>query len=164
MPGIMPVPDITQDLNAAALIVRSRSTRTQLQPHVLPSGAHHHLVMQQAINVLTFQEQASFSMVQTSRALMKYAQRSLHFEYCASPMVHSVTGQTISSYKKLMNYPATAEVWQMAFGRDFGGMLQGDNKTGQKGMNAMFMMTHKKIAYAVAAKNVFTYENPVNNY
>ncbi len=43
-----------------------------------------------------------------------------------------------------MNDPATAETWQTVFGKDFGGMTQGDNKTGQKGMNAMFVMTHNK--------------------
>jgi hypothetical protein len=44
-----------------------------------------------------------------------------------------------------MNGLTTAEVWQiMAFGRDFGGMAQGDNKTGQKGTNAMFVMMHNK--------------------
>ncbi len=48
-------------------------------------------------------------------------------------MVHPVTGETISSYKKLMHDPATAETWQTAFGKDFGGMTQGDDKTGQKG-------------------------------
>ena len=63
-------------------------------------------------------------------------------------MVHPVTGQAISSYKKLMNDPATAEVWQMPFGKDFGSMCQGDNKTGQKGTNAMFVMTHNDIAHA----------------
>ena len=39
-------------------------------------------------------------------------------------MVHPVTGETILSYNKLMNDPATAEVWQTAFGKDFGGMAQ----------------------------------------
>ncbi len=29
-----------------------------------------------------------------------------------------------------MNDPATAEVWQTAFGKDFGGMAQGDTKNG----------------------------------
>jgi hypothetical protein len=60
-------------------------------------------------------------------------------------MVHPITKETISSYKKLMNDPATAEMWQTAFGKDFGGMLQGNNKTGQKGMNTMFVMTHDDI-------------------
>jgi hypothetical protein len=40
-----------------------------------------------------------------------------------------------------MNDPVTAETWQTAFGKDFGGMCQGDNKTGTVGTNAMFVMT-----------------------
>ncbi len=59
-------------------------------------------------------------------------------------MVHPVTREMISSYKKLMNDPATAEVWQTAVGKDFGGMAQGDNKTGQKGTDAMFVMTKRQ--------------------
>ncbi len=40
-------------------------------------------------------------------------------------------------------------------------MAQGDNKTGQKGTNAMFVMTHDKIAHVLRAGKVFTYANPV---
>jgi hypothetical protein len=47
-------------------------------------------------------------------------------------MVHLITGETISSYKKLIHDPATAKTWQTAFGKDFGCMAQGNNKTGQK--------------------------------
>ncbi len=86
------------------------------------------------------------------------------FEHYANPMVHPVTGETISSYKKLMNDPATAEVWQTAFGKDFGGMCQVDNKTGKKGTNAMFVMTQDEIAQVLQAKKVFTYANPVVDY
>jgi hypothetical protein len=50
-------------------------------------------------------------------------------------MVHPTTGNMITSYKKLMNDPEMAKVWQTAFGKDFGGMAQGDKKTGQKGTN-----------------------------
>ncbi len=39
-----------------------------------------------------------------------------------------------------MHNPATAKTWQTAFGWDFCGMTQGDNKTGQNGTNAMFVM------------------------
>ncbi len=63
-----------------------------------------------------------------------------------------------------MNDPATTETWQTAFGKDFGGMSQGDNKTGQKGMNAMFVMTHDKIRHVLAARKKFTYGNPVVDY
>ncbi len=61
----------------------------------------------------------------------------INFEHYANPMVHPITGKTISSYCKLMNALTTAEVWQTAFGEDFGEMAQGDNKMVQKGTNAM---------------------------
>jgi hypothetical protein len=55
-----------------------------------------------------------------------------------------------------MQDPATAETWQTAFGKDFGGMAQGDDKTGQKGTNAMFVMTHDEIYKVLAQKIKFT--------
>jgi hypothetical protein len=60
-----------------------------------------------------------------------------------------------------MHNPAMLDVWQTAFGRYSRGMAQGDNKTGQKGTNAMFVMMHNKIAHVHAAKRFFTYGNPV---
>jgi hypothetical protein len=63
-----------------------------------------------------------------------------------------------------MHNPATAEVWQTAFGKDFGRMAQGCNKTGQKGTNAMFVMTHGEIMHALASKKFFTYANFVVDY
>jgi hypothetical protein len=84
-----------------------------------------------------------------------------NLEHYANPMVHPITGETISSYKKLMKDPATAEVWQTAFGKEFGGMAQGDNKTGQKGTNAMFVMNHGNIKKILAAGKKITYANPV---
>jgi hypothetical protein len=71
----------------------------------------------------------------------------MNFDYkqLAMPMVHLTMGKTISSYKKLMHDPATAEIWQTAFRKDFGSMAQGDNKTGQKGTNSIFVMTHEEI-------------------
>ncbi len=62
-----------------------------------------------------------------------------------------------------MNDPAAAEAWQTAFGKDFGCMLQGDDKMGQKGSNAMFVMTHEKIRHILATGQKFTYGNPVIN-
>jgi hypothetical protein len=63
-----------------------------------------------------------------------------------------------------MHDPAMAEVWQTAFGKDFGCMAQGCNKTGQKGTNAMFVMRHNKVKHALVVKNYFTYTNPVIDY
>jgi hypothetical protein len=44
-----------------------------------------------------------------------------------------------------MKDPDNAEIWITAFGNDFGGMSQGNNKTGQKGTNAMFVMSPSDI-------------------
>jgi hypothetical protein len=75
----------------------------------------------------------------------------------AAPMIHPTTGKIISSYKHLMNDPATTVVWQTSFGKDFGGMAQGDLKTGQKGTNSVFVMTHKEIDIAMVAGHKWTY-------
>ncbi len=53
-----------------------------------------------------------------------------------------------------MHDPATMEIWQIAFGKDFGSMAQGDNKTGQKGTNSIFVMTHGKILLIPADQTV----------
>jgi hypothetical protein len=145
-PGIMPVPVLTQDRTHTRPRNLWRSTQT--------NRTH-------AINFLTLQEQAAFSKLHTLRALTKYAKFPTNFDHYANPIVHPVTGKTVSSYKKLMHEPATAKVWQTAFGRDFGSMAQGDNKTSQKGTNAMFVMSHNEIAHAKAANKLFTYRNPV---
>ena len=95
---------------------------------------------------------------------MREASIPVKFEHYANPMVHPVTGKTISCYKQLMNDPATAEVWQTAFGKDFGGMAQGNNKTGQRGTNTTFVMTHYNVAHALAMGHFFLYANPIVNY
>ena len=79
-------------------------------------------------------------------------------------MVHPITGETISIYKKLMKDPATAEVWQTAFVKEFGGMAQGHNKTGQKGTHAMFVINHDDVKKVLATGQKITYANPVVNH
>ncbi len=79
-------------------------------------------------------------------------------------MVHLVTGETISSYKKLMHDPATAEIWQTAFGKDFGVMAQEDFKMGQNGTNAIFLVTHDKIKHVLRQGKKITYGIPVVDY
>ena len=130
----------------------------------MPTGAQHHLVTQQAINVLTISKQANFQKDFPPTALVKHALVPFvhKFEHFPNPMIHPVTGETIFSYKKIMNDPATAEVWRTSFGKDFGGMVQGDNKTGQKGTDAMLVMSHNEICHALRAGGKITfYVNPV---
>jgi hypothetical protein len=60
-------------------------------------------------------------------------------------MEHPITGKQITSYRKMMQDPATSDIWMRAFGKDFGSMCQGNNKTGTKWMNAMFVMEPKDV-------------------
>jgi hypothetical protein len=117
------------------------------------------LSSQQALNVMTMQEALTPPSAFTPRTFVPiaYENNVLNFAHFASSMAHPTTGQTISSYKRLMNDPETAEVWQTAFGKDFSGMAQGDNKTGQKGMHSVFVMTHKEIDIAKVAGHKWTY-------
>jgi len=93
-----------------------------------------------------------------------YADNVPNFAHFASPMIHPTMGETISSCKRLMNDPDTAKVWQTAFGKDFGGMAQGGDKTGQKGTKSVFVMTHKEIDIAKDAGHKWTYARIVVNY
>ena len=110
------------------------------------------IVTRHTINLLTLQEQVAFNAIMIPIKLSKHTKIPVKFKHYANPMVHPFTGETISSYKKLMNGPATSEVWQTASGKDFRGMAQDDNKTGQKGTNAMFVMSREEILSAFAAR------------
>jgi hypothetical protein len=87
-----------------------------------------------------------------------------NYAHFASPMVHPKIGETTTSYKRLMNDPDTAEIWQTAFGEDFGGMAQGDEKTGQAGTYSVFVMTHREIGIAMKAGHKWTYARVVVDY
>jgi hypothetical protein len=112
------------------------------------------LVTQRALTAMTINKMLCQPPAFSPTVFTRHAPPSSHinFEHYASLIVHLITSKTISSYHKLMNNPATAEVWQTVFGKNFGGMAQGDNKTGQKGTNAMFIMMHNKIAHAYREK------------
>jgi hypothetical protein len=66
-------------------------------------------------------------------------------DHMCAGVVHPTTGETITSYKKLIACPLLRDVWTTAFGKEFGNLAQGDRKTGEKGTNTMFVMTHPQI-------------------
>ena len=121
------------------------------------------LISQQALNALTVREALFKKPAFTPQRLTlpEFVDMRPNFAHYASPMIHPLTGEVISSYKRLMNDPATAEIWQTAFGKDFGGMAQGDDKTGQKGTDSMFVMKHDEIKQAYLDKQRFTYAKVV---
>jgi hypothetical protein len=74
----------------------------------------------------------------------KYTTRH-NLEHYSLAMAHPITGEHITSYHKLMLDPATSEVWMTAFGKDYGGMCQGNNKTKTKGTDVIFVMDPKDV-------------------
>ena len=103
------------------------------------------LISQRALTAMTLQEALAGPIAFTPQKLVPPTYTdSTNYIHLVAPMIHPTAGEIISSYKHLMHDPATAEVWQTAFGKDFGGMAQGDPKTGQKGTNSVFVMTHKR--------------------
>ena len=59
--------------------------------------------------------------------------------------MHPTTGGIITKYSKLVNDPETREVWATAFGKEFGSLAQGDNRTGAKSTDSLVVLTHKEI-------------------
>ena len=81
-------------------------------------------------------------------------------EHFCAPVVHPVTGETISKYRKLMRDSVLGEIWSTAFGKEFGNLAQGDKKMGMKGTNTVFVMNHDKIDN-IPKDRVVTYDRIV---
>jgi hypothetical protein len=94
---------------------------------------NHNIINQQAISFLTDEVWNNSALIYTPENLqLKETPTAANLEHLAMPMIHPTRGETITGYKKLINDPATMEIWQTTFGKDFGGMAQGNNKTRQK--------------------------------
>jgi hypothetical protein len=57
-----------------------------------------------------------------------------------------VTGETITKHQKLAKDPVTRHVWTTAFGKEFGTLAQGDNKTNTPGTDSIFILDRNEIA------------------
>ncbi len=135
---------------------------------LIASKAWSHIISQQALNAMTMKEAlylyppAAFS--PSHLTMPAFVDKIPSYAHYASPMGHPTTDKTITSYKRLMNDPKTAKIWQTAFGKDFGGMAQGDDKIVQKGTNSIFVMTHEEIATAKKEGKTWTYARIVIDY
>ena len=96
--------------------------------------AQNNIVSNQAINALVMLEQCTPSKIFTPRSLesSRTFQPIHDLKHFANPMVHPVTGEIISSYRKAMQDPAIAEVWQTAFGKELGRLAQENKKLKRK--------------------------------
>jgi hypothetical protein len=104
------------------------------------------------------QEEASNAMNLDSNS-----QPAIDIEHFCAPVVHPITGETIHTYPKLAKDPATREVWTTAFGKEFGNLAQGDNKTGTAGTDSIFIIERDEIANIPKDRTV-TYARVVVDY
>jgi hypothetical protein len=106
-----------------ACVMSTKSTKTPQRSNrlALPQLHNTRLISQKAITQLLVTEQTSNMTHYTPSKLHDYRLLPQNFKHYTMPMIYPITGKIISSYKRLMNDPATAEVWMMVFGKDFGG-------------------------------------------
>ena len=81
-------------------------------------------------------------------------------EYC-NGVVHPVTKETITNYKKLANDPLLRETWTKAMCKELGNIAQGFGDT--KGTNTVRFLTHAEIA-AIPKDRTVTYARIVVDY
>lgn len=84
-------------------------------------------------------------------------------EHFCAPVIHPVTGESITNYKKLARDPATQQTWTKAFGKEFGNLAQGDNNTNTPGTDSIFVLTHEEIQ-RIPHDRTITYARIVVDY
>ena len=82
--------------------------------------------------------------------------------FCA-PVIHPTTGEIITSYKRLGNDPKFRDVWETGFGKEWGGLAQGDKRTGARGTNTLIILSPDQI-HEIPNDQVVTYANIVVDY
>ena len=111
-----------------------------------------HLISQEAVNFISTQCYGDPSMtwipdnlVTTSKDLGQDPY-DVNIEHYCAPIVHPVTGKTITQYKKLANDLLLKDIWTTGLGKEVGCMAQGNLKIDIKGTDSIFVMSHAEIA------------------
>ena len=96
---------------------------------------------------------------------MESDSKDIHFnvEHFCAPVIHSTTGKLITKYTELAKDEEMREVWTTTFGKEWGSLAQGDNKTGAIGTNSLFVMTHDEIKQ-IPQDRTITYGRIVVDY
>ncbi len=142
MQFLPPLPLFTE-IKPTVPTIPSRSTNSTATPQQSHRLSQMTLPCMQQTRIIS--QEAIYHLVPTKCDRLNPQQQNL--EYYAMLVVHPITGEHITSYHCLMLDPLTSKVWMTAFEKDFGSMAQGDEKTGTKGTNAMFVMNPKDIPH-----------------
>ena len=86
-----------------------------------------------------------------------------NLQHFCDPVLHPTTGEIITSYKKLTKDPTLKDVWKTGFGKEWGGLTQGDKRTGESGTNTLIILSPDRI-HEITNDRVVTYANIVVDY
>ena len=99
----------------------------------IPLGVRSHAIInQEAINYITHQvwsgDTAHF--LPTKLALFESANLAMPNQehFAGAGVIHPTTGENITKYRMLEKDPETRDIWTTAFGKELGGLDQGDRK------------------------------------
>ena len=129
----------------------------------LPYFNHSHIIFQEAVNHVTkklFYGEPVYHWrpwaFGTASPTTRNSNLDVDIEHFYAPVIHPITGKTITIYQKLVKDPVTRYIWSTAFGKEFGNMDQGDENTKTPGTCSIFVMTHKEIRH-IPQDRVVTY-------
>jgi len=136
----MLVEKITKHKKIPPKIITKEPTRKSIRLH---SSKIIHRTAPQSMVLNMFLQPASTLFTPTKLEIQQNIPDYEHF--CGAGVVHPTTGETITKYRTLAMDPETKEIWTTAFGKELGGLAQGDKKTGEKGSNTIFFMDREQV-------------------
>jgi len=63
------------------------------------------------------------SFITSSPSLPPKNNYKFDIEHFCAPVIHPITGETITKYQKLIKDPHTKDIWSLAFGKEFGNLV-----------------------------------------
>ena len=70
------------------------------------------------------------SFISSSPSVSPNNNYEVDIEHFCAPVIHPITGETITKYQKLIKDPHIKDIWSLTFGKEFGNLAQGDDLTG----------------------------------
>ena len=98
------------------------------------------------------------SFITSSPSLSPKNNYEVDIEHFCAPVIHPITGETITKYQKLIKDPHMKDTWSLVFGKEFGNLAQGDDLTGTEGTDSVFVMSHQDIK-TIPSNRVVMYAN-----
>ena len=122
---------------------------TEKRPYIpLPKLQSSRMISQEALTTITATVWGMSPEYFIPQSMQRYEYRintAIKLDHFCAPVVHPVSGETITKYQTLARDPVTKETWTTAWGKEWGNLSQGDEKTNTAGKDSLFGMTHKDI-------------------